>query len=392
MNRRERPWLLGMLAAVVFLFSTGAAWAQGSKLDEAKRTFAAGDQAYAAGQYLAAARAYENAYALHPLPEITFSTAQAYRRHYFEDTDITWLEKAKSLYRRYLEEEPKGGRRDHAITHLANIALLLAANQTPTSEDGRPAALTELLIASATPGATASIDGAPPRNVPVVQKVTATTHRVKVMAPGFFDTEMDAVALEGRLSIVPIDLKPRPGALRVVATDDADVWIDGRLVGQAPLAKALELSPGDHSVSVTARGRRPVSRSVTIERGKPETVRVELQTSDQRVAAHWSLAGSGFFALVGGAMAILAGVSEVQAEDARAGLAEGRALTPAEAADSNEALARRDLARTLSFASFGVSAAAGVTGTLVFVFDNPVPTAATRDAGTTYGLRFGGAF
>ena len=90
--------------------------------------------------------------------------------------------------------------------------------------------------------------------------------------------------------------------------------------------------------------------------------------------------------------ALLALAAEGEAEDARAGTADGRALSPAEAARSNDALERRDRYRALALGSFGVSAVAGVTGTLLFVFDNPVPGPPPRERGTSYVLRYRGAF
>ncbi len=384
---------MGAILAVSLLsLAPSVSWADEARRLEAERAFRAGDQAYAAGQYLAAARAYEGAHALYPLPSITFSMAQAYRRHYFEDRDIAWLQKAEVLYQRYLQEEPKGGRRDHAITHLGNIALLIAAHQARPQEGERSAALTELLISSTTPGALASVDGGEPQEVPVVQKVTAERHRVTVSAPGFFDAEHDVIAIEGKLGVVPIDLEPRPGSLRVFADESAEVWVDGRRIGRAPMQTAVDLPAGNHWVSVSAPGRRPESRSVTIERGRFHTVQVELEASDQRVAATWTLAGAGAFALAGSVLAILAVSAEGDSEEARSGIDRQRSLSPDEAATSNDALARRDLTRSLSLVSFGISAAAGVTGTLLFVFDDPLPQAATGDTASTYGLGYVGAF
>jgi hypothetical protein len=176
-----------------------------------------------------------------------------------------------------------------------------------------------------------------------------------------------------------------------VTSSGADVAVDGRFVGRAPIASPPELTPGPHVVSVSAPGRRPVSRTVRIERGEPYTLRVDLEPTAQRVVARWTLAGAGAFALAGGVSAILALVAEADAKDARSGLPQGR-TTPDDAARSNDALARRDRFRTLSLASFGVSAVAGATGMLLFVFDNPAPRAPAADATAKFGLRYTGAF
>jgi hypothetical protein len=371
-----------LVAALGLLLAPCPAFADGSKLEDARRAFAAGNQAYEAGKYLVAARAYESAYELSPLPSITFSMAQAYRRHYFEDADVQWLERAQSLYRRYLVEQPIGGRRAHAITHLGNIDLLLAERVTRTrAPEEKAPALTEILISSPAPRATASIDGAPPQDVPTVQRVAPGKHRVKLAAPGFHEVELDTLAVEGRLSILPVDLKAKPGSIQIFAPPDADVWVDGRFAARTPVTAALDLPAGRHLISISAHGRRPVSRVLSVERGSHQTLHVSLAPSDQRVAAYWTLGGAGLFALAGGTTAVLAAISQRQAEDARSGLGAGRALTPAEATTSNQALDRRDAYKTASLATFGVSALAGVTGTLLFVFDNPGPRAAERDSG-----------
>lgn len=389
---RGARWTGFTLAAFGVALSVASASAQDANRAEAERAFAAGEQAFAAGQNLAAARAFENAYDLTPLPEITFSIAQAYRRHYFEDPDVQWLEKAQSLYRRYLDEEPVGGRRAHAITHLSNIAVLLSEAQrgdapTPASPTPLP---TELLISSSTAEAHASVDGGTAQKVPVVEKVTPGPHRVKVRAPGHFDAELEVLALEGRLIIVPMDLKPQPGRLRVATDPNAEVWVDGRILPRSLATAGISLPAGLHTVSVTASGRRSASKSINIERAGDHALTVPLQTSPQRIAAYWLFAGAGALALAGGAMTVLAAVSESQAHDARAGLQEGRAMTPDEADRFNAALARRDLSRGLAIGGFGGGALLGLTATFVFVFDNPIPD--TQDAGTAYGLKVSGSF
>ena len=261
---RGRPMktALARCTALAVLVFAGSALADGSQREQAEQAYEAGDRAYAAGEYLAAARAYENAYALFPLPSITFSTAQAYRRHYAEDPDVRWLERAQSLYRRYLAEQPSGERRAHAITHIGNIDLLLAARaneERPPEEKRAPP--TELLISSATPRAAAAIDGAPPADVPVVRAVTPGKHRVKLHAPGFFEAELDVLAVEGRLTIVPHDLKERPGTLRIDSAEGASVWVDGQLVARTPwrprssFPPADILSPSAQAVGVRWRAR-----------------------------------------------------------------------------------------------------------------------------------------
>jgi hypothetical protein len=354
---------------------------------EAARMFAAGDQAYAAGKYLAAAGAYEGAQKLHPDPGITFSIAQAYRRHYFENEEVVWLQKARELYKRYLVEQPSGGRRAHAVTHLNNIAVILASRGAAVApEDGQPGGGgqdgptpratrgTEILVASTTPKASASIDGGPAGDVPVVQGVTPGLHRIRVTAVGHVDRVLDVIASEGKLAIVPIDLEPLPGSLRVRATiDDATVWINGRHRGVLPASARISLAPGRHTVAVSASGHDLYERTVDVGPGEEHAVEAELSASRMRIAAYATFASSGAFLIAGAVLAGVAADAESQAVDARSGTTRGRALTPTERDRSNEALERRDLTRTLSGVSFGAAGVSGLTGTLLFALDNPTP-------------------
>lgn len=357
---------------------------------EAARIFAAGDQAYEAGKYLAAAGAYERAYKLHPVPAITFSIAQAYRRHYFESDDVASLLQAQALYKRYLDEQPSGGRRAHAVTHLGNIAVLLASRALPAEGATNPAAAaerTEILVASVTPGAYASIDGGPAQLIPVVQEVPKGPHRVVVTADGYADLELEIIASEGKLAVLPTELKPRPGALSVTSSViGADVWVDGRRAASAPTDAALELAPGRHVVAVGAPGRDLFSRALELRPGERTALHAELETSRQRVAAYGMIGAAGGLALIGAALAGVAAAAESEALEAREALGEGRPMTPEEAARSNDALARRDLTRVLSGVSFGVSGLAGATGTLLFSIDTPRPSELSEAIAPSVGV------
>ena len=57
-----------------------------------------------------------------------------------------------------------------------------------------------------------------------------------------------------------------PGAVQVVSTPDgADVYTDGAFVGNAP--STLKLTPGKHTVRVTAAGYKEWSREITVQSG-----------------------------------------------------------------------------------------------------------------------------
>ena len=68
-------------------------------------------------------------------------------------------------------------------------------------------------------------------------------------------------------SLEAVEVAPPPpmaSLLIAVNADDAEVRVDGEVVGQSPLAP-LELPPGRHVVSVTRRGFQPGSRSLSLD-------------------------------------------------------------------------------------------------------------------------------
>ncbi|GMV19771.1 MAG: hypothetical protein AMXMBFR56_79950 [Polyangiaceae bacterium] len=351
----------------------------------AARRFAAGSQAYRAGKYLAAARAFEESHAQKPVAAVTFSAAQAYRRQYFVDADFAWLERAKLLYRRYLDEQPDGGRREHAVTHLYAIELLLA--RRTSDERPPPQALpTQVLVSCEATGARISLDGGPPRVAPLVQDVTPGQHRVRVTAPGHRPEERRVLAVAQRLATVTVELTELPGEVLVVTAPGTEVWMDGTRVGVAPLPP-LDTSAGVHSLTLMRSGRRSVSRSVRVARGARTTIEVDLQPSDQRLAAHWTLGGSAALALGSAVSGTLALLAERDAKSLKDDISAGRTLSPAERDRYNASLERRDGFRTASVGLLGAALVSGSVGALLYVFDSPAPPPAARDRAAHAGRR-----
>lgn len=66
------------------------------------------------------------------------------------------------------------------------------------------------------------------------------------------------------VEVAPAPPAPMASLLIAVNADDAQVRVDGELVGQSPLAP-LELLPGRHVISVTRRGFQPGSRSLDLD-------------------------------------------------------------------------------------------------------------------------------
>lgn len=82
--------------------------------------------------------------------------------------------------------------------------------------------------------------------------------------------------------------RPAPGLgarleVRAPQADaDADVYVDGRYVGQisaieASTAGALELAPGLHRVEIRKAGRFPVQRTVRVDETRAQDTRVVVE-------------------------------------------------------------------------------------------------------------------
>ena len=72
--------------------------------------------------------------------------------------------------------------------------------------------------------------------------------------------------------------KGKVGAVKVVVSTarGAQVSVDGKTVGEAPLADDVYLEPGKHTISVTAKGYKDASKDVEVKKGGQETVKVDL--------------------------------------------------------------------------------------------------------------------
>ncbi len=339
----------------------------------AKRYFEAGNQAYEAGQYLLAARAYEEAYGLAPLPAIAFSIAQAYRLQYYQDHKLAHLRRALALYHQYLDQAPHGNRRGHATTNIEAIESLLGpATPDPTAKEKPattkpPPEATQLMVVSHTPHASARIDGSEAMDVPFARGVEPGTRQVQVSAPGYATATSEWLAVASRLVVASIDLQPLPATIHVAAPHGATVRIDGREVAE----KRVVVPAGSHVVTLTERGHLPAVRRLDVGRGQSTDVNVpKLDVTDQRVAATWTLIGAGTLAVAGGVTTVLAIRAENNVRRYDDGIG-SRIYTRGDLDQRNDAVTAFDRFRTASWVLFGSAAALGVTGGLLWWLDEP---------------------
>ena len=360
-----------MLSALLALASPSFAQ-EPPDLERAKASFKAGANAYAAGDYLAAIQALEDAYAISPLPAIAFSLAQAERKQFFRDDKRAHLERALLLFERYLEQETRGARREDARIAINQLQQLLGEkpHKAPDAAAKPQARPTRLMIVSDTPGARITLDKGAAAASPLIREVTPGKHRALVQAEGYVDVQRDVTALAGELLLTEVKLTEKPGTLFVWAPSSSEVYVDGVFVGQGGELVTVPLASGRHQLSVAQQGRRLARRDVQLERGKTHTEIVTLEPTMQRNVSELLFIGGG--AALGVSMVLSA--FAIRAEnDAEAFLAQQRVRNVKEPqlVAYNASIAGRNRFRTA--AAVGVAGAFGmfITGLFLHELDQP---------------------
>lgn len=348
--------------------------ARGENVAQAKALFNAGAQAYAAGDFRGAIQAFAEAYKLAARPAILFSMAQAHRRQYALDQQPTDLREAIRLYRDYVAQVPKGGRRADAALALAELDPIAARLAERETDEPAPEIKlqTRVAVSSPTAGATVSIDGGPPAPAPLMTEVTPGKHRVRIHAEGHFDQEREVDARPGGVFPIDVTLVERLARLTIAAPEAAQIALDGGLVGVAPLAKPIETPSGRHVVTITLRGHKAWTRQIDLRRGEARALRADLDVSGQRIGAYafW-IAGAGTAGL-----GVVATAIALDAEASAAAVLDERAhknISTARLAEYDSAVSRRDDWRRVAAIGYGAGVALGFTGLLLYAFDEPGP-------------------
>lgn len=368
------------LAILLLLSFSSAVLAQTpADVDKAKTFFTAGAQAYDRGDFVGAIQAFERANQLAPRPAILFSIAQAYRRQYYVDGKADTLRAAVKNYREYLKQAPDGNRKADASQALAELGPV--ADRLGEGGGGGPVVRsTRVSVSSNAPGAIVTMDGAASSPAPFIHDVSPGDHTFVVAADGFITkTEVLRIA-EGDFTAREIQLKELPGKLYITTQSGAQVLVDGRIVGSAPFPSYVEVEPGVRQVAITHNGYDPVVRDVDIGHGETKKIDVSLSMTGQRKLSRILLGASGAGALTA---AVFLGVS-VAAEGNAKGLRDKRereGLDAPELAQYEGARNDRNTWLGASLITFGMGAAVGATGVLLFLFDQPPLnlTAPTKD-------------
>lgn len=137
-------------------------------------------------------------------------------------------------------------------------------------------------VLSDTKDAEVFIDGTPMGKAPVdIKDVKPGEHILQVKAPSFQPMEKRITVIAGGSpQVVKFDLAAEAakdsGTLKVISTlPDAEVVIDGAVVGKAPQEK--KLSAGKHPIMVRLAGYKPYEEIVNITAGQTITVTADLK-------------------------------------------------------------------------------------------------------------------
>lgn len=338
--------------------------------ERAEDWFKAGAAAYVAGDYLAAIQALEAAYELKPLPLLAFNLAQAQRRQYFVDRRPEHLLRSVALFRRYLEDEPNGGRRGDAVKALAQLEPLLGQTQTSVAPPGPHDRGTRILVLCDVPNARIAVDGEEPGASPLIREVSPGKHQVEVRAPGYRDGRRQIDAIEGELVPVTVTLAELPSRLQLSTPDDAEVYVDGVLVSQGASSLQLELPSGRHHVSVAQKGHRMATQTLELQRGQNSSASFALEPTRQRLTSNVLFVGSAVALASGAAFSYMAVSSENAAKDFLS-THDRKPASTGELVRYNDDVTRRNRFRWLAGGAFGTSLGLLVTGLFLHELDTP---------------------
>lgn len=384
MSRRHRALVLVVCAAWLIAGAPGARADQPDKnrRAEAERLFRAGEQAYHAGQYAMAAQAFEASYEILSAPQIAFSMAQAYRLQYFVDKDASGLRRAVELFRLYLAKTPRGGRRDVAVTHLAELEPILVRMEaaTASAEHGTgqsseiPATSTssgmaEVMLTSPVAGAEGSLAGTR-GPLPLKLALAPGRYEATVTARGYESGTKAVDVVADRFFVVEVPLQPIPARIAVESSTAATVLFDGRAAARTPLRSPVEVSAGSYRVSVRARGHHLWSKDIDIGRGDTVALDVELRRTRQRMLSYVVLGFSGVV-FTGATLTGLVVAGEGGEARTLERKYESAGLTRSELAQYHLHRDQRNQAILATYSLLSVGVVAGAAGALLYWYDMP---------------------
>lgn len=226
----------------------------------AKTGYEAGRVLFQDGDYAGAALKFQKAYAASKDARLLWNVAAAEKnlRHYSKV--ITALEQYLAEGGDKLTDQDRADAKQLVETVAAFVGSLEMTVDQPDAE--------------------ISIDGEPTGKSPLSGPVRLDhgAHVVSVKKQGFEDYSVRPTIGGGETQTLKVVLKAivHQGRLRVLAAAGETISVDGKVVGKGTWEGALE--SGQHSVSVSGRGKRTKEVEVLVRDGEVTTSRVRLDT------------------------------------------------------------------------------------------------------------------
>ncbi|MBL0221081.1 MAG: PEGA domain-containing protein [Myxococcales bacterium] len=356
----------------------------------ALRFFKAGEKAFAAQNFEAAAENLDAAFKELPVPELAFSAAQAYRRAHRVKANVAYVARAVELYTFYLAKVTEGGRVADAADSLGELERELDKLGGPKAMPATVVVKTQLALTVSLVGVDATVTmreledrrAGGEAAIPVVTKVDGVAvlpekmidvspgpHVVRAEAPGFAPLEKREVAVEGHSELVELELQPLPAKLTIETERGARVSVDGRGIGTAPVAP-IDLPAGRHVLTIIRSGREAVARELVLGRGQVMTVRERLSPTERRRAVAWVMVGAGALGVITLSTTIGAIHEDGIATDLLHQLQQG-GQSEQVGRDYADARELRNRLRDGAWATGGVMLAVGIVGAFLYYVDTP---------------------
>lgn len=238
------------LALTLALTLTGGT-ARADDRDDARREFAAGQEADRRRDWRAAIEHYLRANDLVPHPFAVYNIAVNYER-------LDQLREAATWYRRYLATATDAGDRERVQRALSDL-------------ETRPSPFS---VRSAPPGARVRVDGVPVGTTPFTGALRVGFHRVVVELDGRRELR-DVTAGYGEPVALEVTLPAAIGMIRVTGAPlGAAVEIDGAPAGRMPAR--LSVMAGRRVVRVSAAGYQTYETTVEVMPSREHAVEARL--------------------------------------------------------------------------------------------------------------------
>lgn len=163
------------------------------------------------------------------------------------------------------------------VVAVALVLTLALPALAPAAKKKTKKADATLVVDCTAPLSTVLVDGKSIGTTPIRgHKLPAKTYTITVKKLGHADHKEKVELKAGESKKVIADLLPTAGVLKVTAsTKGADVAVDGKSIGRAPLE--AEVPVGKHAVVITAKGFAPFERSITATAGQLVAIDAKLQ-------------------------------------------------------------------------------------------------------------------